>query len=120
MKTNIKYVLSGVIAILILFAASAKAQDATSAELKVKTSAVCNMCKGTIEEAMSYEKGVKKSVLDVKSKILTVTYNPKKTTPEKIRLALSNAGYDADDVLANPKSYKNLPDCCKKEKAGHE
>ena len=81
MKTLKKNVLSGIAAILILFVTSAKAQDATIAELKVKTSAVCKMCKGTVEEAMSYEKGIKKSELDVKSKILTVTYNPKKTTP---------------------------------------
>lgn len=120
MKTLKKNVLSGVAAILILFATSAKAQEASIAELKVKTSAVCKMCKGTIEEALSYEKGIKKSDLDVKSKILTVTYNPKKTTPEKIRTAISNAGYDADDIPANPKAYKNLDDCCKKDKATHD
>ncbi len=120
MKTFKKNVISVVAAILILFATSAKAQDATTAELKIKTSAVCKMCKGTIEDALSYEKGIKKSDLDVKSKILTVTYNPKKTTPEKIRLAVSNAGYDADDVPANPKAYKNLAECCKKDKGMNE
>ncbi len=115
-----KSIFTGVVAILILFAVSAKAQDATIAELKVKTSSVCKICKGNIEEALSYEKGIKKSVLDVKTKIVTVTYNPKKTTPEKIRIAISNAGYDADDVPANPKAYKDLEKCCKKENAAHE
>lgn len=93
---------------------TAKAQDATTAELKVKTSAVCEMCKETIEKFMAFEKGVKKSSLDVDSKILTVTYNPEKTTPEKIRKAVSKSGYDADDVSADPKAYKKLDGCCKK------
>lgn len=109
-----------VAAILILFSTSLKAQDSTITELKVKTSAVCGMCKESIEEALAFEKGVKKSNLDVKSQIVTVTFSSKKTTPEKIRLAISNAGYDADDVPANPKAYRKLSDCCKKDKAIHD
>lgn len=114
MKTLKKNVLSGVVAILILFTTTLKAQDVSVEELKVKTSAVCGMCKETIERELAFEKGVKKSVLEVKSKIVTVTYHPNKTTPEKIRQAISKAGYDADDIPANPKAYKKLDDCCKK------
>lgn len=95
---------------------TAKAQDATTAELKIKTSATCSMCKTTIEKYMAFEKGVKKSSLDVDSKILTVTYNPQKTTPEKLRIAVTKSGYDADDLKADPKAYKKLDDCCKKGK----
>ena len=119
MKT-LKNVLSGVVAILILCTTSVKAQDSTNLELKVKTSAVCGMCKETIEQALAFEKGVKKSNLEIKSQILTVTYNAKKTTPEKIRLAISNSGYDADDVPANPNAYWKLSACCKKDKPVHE
>ncbi len=97
-----------------IIANTAKAQDATTAELKIKTSAVCDMCKERIEKYVAFEKGVKKSNLDVESKILTVTYNPQKTTPEKIRLAVSKSGYDADDVPADKKAYKKLDACCKK------
>ena len=95
---------------------TAKAQDATTSELKIKTSAVCGMCKATIEKYMAFEKGVKKSVLDVDSKILTVSYNPQKTTPEKLRVAVTKSGYDADGLKADPKAYKKLDDCCKKGK----
>ena len=115
MKTLKKIVLSGIAAILILFTTSVKAQDSATEELKVKTSAICKMCKKNIETALSSEKGVKKSELDVKSKIATVTYDPKETTPEKIRKAIANSGYDADDVPANPKAYKKLESCCKKK-----
>lgn len=86
--------------------------------IKIKTSSQCGMCKETIEKAMAYEKGVKSSDLDVKTKVLTVTYNPVKTTPEKIRLAVSKVGYDADDVKADVKAYNKLSPCCKKD--GHK
>lgn len=114
MKNLRTLLIPGVITLLVMFATTIKAQDATTAELKIKTSAVCDMCKETMEKHMAFEKGVKRSSLDVESKILTVTYNPQKTTPEKIRKAVSKSGYDADDVPANPKAYKKLNACCKK------
>ncbi|MEO6904241.1 MAG: heavy metal-associated domain-containing protein [Bacteroidia bacterium] len=95
------------------------AQGTEMAEIKIKTSAICNECKNTIESALAFTKGVKKSFLDVPTSIVTVSYNPLKTTPEKIRIAISNAGYDADDVPANPKAYKKLSNCCKKESGAH-
>ncbi|HOW32280.1 MAG TPA: heavy metal-associated domain-containing protein [Bacteroidales bacterium] len=90
------------------------AQKAATVEIKIKTSAQCDMCKERIEKAMAFEKGVKSSVLDLDSKVLTVNYLPKKTTPEKIRNAVAATGYDADDVPANAKAYDALPPCCKK------
>jgi len=103
--------------ILLMFVMSATtsiAQNATTAELKIKTSAVCDMCKETVVKNMAFEKGVKKSTLDVESKVLTVIYNPQKTTPEKLRAAVAKIGYDADEVPADPKAYKKLDACCKK------
>lgn len=82
---------------------------------KIKTSAVCDMCKETLEKAMAYEKGVKDSKLDVETKVLTVKYDPKKTDLAKIRTAVANSGYDADAVPANPKAYDKLNACCKKD-----
>ena len=108
-----KSILSIVVIVLAFFATSAKAQNNT-AELKIRTSATCEMCKTTIEKYLAFEKGVKKSELDVATKILTVTYNPQKTTPEKIRIAVSKSGYDADDVKADPKAFARLEECCRK------
>jgi copper chaperone CopZ len=104
--------------ILALFAGMSfsKAQETGSkwATVKIMTSGICEMCKETIETALAYEKGVKKSDFDVESHIVTVTYNTEKTSPDKIRLAISKAGYDADDVKADPKAYDKLDECCKK------
>ncbi len=85
----------------------------------IKTSAQCEMCKTRIEKAMAYEKGVVSSKLNVETAELTVKYKIAKTTPEKIRKAISKTGYDADEVKANPKAYDNLPSCCKKGGMDH-
>ncbi len=90
-----------------------------SGEVQIKTSAVCQMCKDRIENGLAFEKGVKKADLNLENKVLTVTYKPNKTSPEKIRMAVSKLGYDADEVPANVKAYQNLPACCKKDAAPH-
>jgi hypothetical protein len=46
---------------------------------------------------------------------VTVTFNSKKTDEQKIRETISKAGYDADDVKADPKGVTKLDDCCKKK-----
>lgn len=97
----------------------ANAQDnKKTATIKIKTSAQCDMCKERLEKAFAYEKGVKKSELDVETAVFTVEYNPKKTTPEKLKDAVTKVGYDADELPANEKAYEQLPACC--QKGGHK
>jgi periplasmic mercuric ion binding protein len=88
-------------------------------EIKIKTSAVCGMCKDRIEQGLAFEKGIKDVNLDVETKIATIKYNPSKITPDEIRKAISKLGYDADDVLADKTAYDKLPKCCKKEAPKH-
>jgi cation transport ATPase len=83
-------------------------------EIKILTSAQCEMCKSRTETAMAYEKGVSNSDLNLADKVLSVTYKSGKTTPDKIRKALNALGYDADETLADSKAYASLPPCCKK------
>ena len=105
-----------IISVITLFiSGSCLAQDKKSTELKVKTSAICSQCKDRIEQGMAYEKGIKDIVLDVDTKIATITYNPSKTTPDGIRKAISRLGYDADTIPANNDAYNKLPPCCKKK-----
>ncbi len=110
------------IAVFVFLFASALstfAQDGKEAKVQIKTSAVCKMCKATIEKYLAYEKGVKTSSLDVPSKVVTVTYNPKKTDLAKIKQAINKSGYDADELPADAKAYEALEECCKKEAAPH-
>lgn len=83
-------------------------------KVEIKTSAICGMCKSTIEKALSKEAGVTQSKLDVKTKVVTVTYDPSKTNPDKIRKAITMAGYDADNMPADSSAYNKLDGCCKK------
>ena len=76
-----------------------QAQDSKKyAKAIIKTSAHCHSCKEKIEKALVFEKGVKDAVLDMKSKIVTVTYKIKQTDPEKLKQALVKAGYTAEIV----------------------
>ena len=91
-----------------------------TAEIKIKTSAVCGMCKKRIERDLGVTKGIVNSNLNVSDKIVTITYNTKKTNPEKIKAVISKIGYDADEVIADQKSHDALPDCCQKTAATHK
>lgn len=92
-----------------------KAQDIKQKDtIIIKTSTECNMCKERVERDMAFTKGVISASLNVEKSELTVTYKTHKTSPEKIRIAVSKTGYDADHIKANEKAYKRLPDCCKK------
>lgn len=101
--------------LLILFAVLAvtgkvAAQDET---VQIKTSAICEMCKYTIEKDMAFEKGVKSADLNLENKVLTVVYSSKKTDADKIRKRITMVGYNADDFERDPEAYDNLPACCK-------
>ena len=105
--------------ILVLFLCFFKPALGQTDTVRIQTSAICETCKKTLENDLSFEKGVKKSVLNLDDKVLTVVYNPDKTNPDKIRIAVTKSGYDADSLKADPKAFKHLPDCCKKENSSH-
>jgi periplasmic mercuric ion binding protein len=87
--------------------------------VKIKTSAVCGMCKRKIEKNLAYEKGIEDVNLDIPSKILTVKFNSKKTSITEIKKIIANTGYDADEVVSEPAAYEKLSSCCKKDLAVH-
>lgn len=81
-------------------------------EVKIKTSSECGSCKKRIEGKLNYTKGIQFAELDVPTKELTVKFSSKKITLDEIKHILSELGYDADEVKANPESVKALPACC--------
>lgn len=88
-------------------------------EVKIKTSAVCEMCKERIEKNLTLSKGVKEAVLDLDTKVVTIKYNPKKTSEEALRKVIIGTGYDADETMADDKAHGKLPSCCKKGTSSH-
>lgn len=85
----------------------------------IKTPTVqCESCKKRIEGYLKREDGVQKSNVDFKKHVTKVTFYAERTNVENIKAAIANAGYDADDVTAEPEAYKKLPKCCKKTEDG--
>ncbi len=106
-----------VFALVFSFSVFAKEDPKT---VKLKTSAVCGMCKRKIEKNLAYETGIQEVNLDVATKVLTVTFDAKKTNLKTIKKIVSDTGYDADEVMANPASYDKLSGCCKKDLPIHQ
>lgn len=105
--------------LLIGAAATASAQQKGQMTAVIKTPTVqCDKCKDRIENYMKHEEGVVKVNVDYKKKTTTVTWMTERTNIENIKTAIANVGYDADDVTAEPDSYKRLPTCCKKPADG--
>jgi periplasmic mercuric ion binding protein len=116
-----KTTIIAIVTMMVMVATSAGlyAQTKKSETLKIKTSAVCDMCKSRLEQGLAYEKGIKDVSLDVDTKVLTVNYAVGKTTPDEIRKKVSMLGYDADNVPADKTAYSKLPACCKKDSKKH-
>ena len=87
--------------------------------VSIQTSAKCNDCKERLEHDMAFEKGVKAVELDSETKILTIVYKNNKTTEEKLKIAITKIGYDADEMLADQKAHDRLPACCQKDAEPH-
>ncbi len=104
-----------------LFTLTAFAQTKTKKveTVKIQTSAECNSCKERLEGKLNYTKGLKFAELDVPSKVLTVKFKTKTISLAEIKKIVSDLGYDADEVKANPAAYAVLPECCKVEGMEH-
>lgn len=89
-------------------------KDVKISEVKIQTSAQCDMCKEKIEKKLSKESGIQSANLDMKTKVITVKYLADKTDAARIKTTISKTGYDAGEIKADPAAYAKLPACCKK------
>ena len=86
--------------------------ELAKAEINIPT-AQCGMCAMTIEKALTKIAGVKKAYVDMDALKVTVAYDVEIANITSIESAISNAGYQANEISANTEVYKNLPGCCK-------
>jgi mercuric ion binding protein len=91
-----------------------KAQEkAPSSEtVIIQTSAICGDCKERIEGLLNYTKGITFAELDLVTKKVTVKFKTSKINLIDIKKKISDLGYDADEVKANPSFKSKLPECC--------
>ncbi|MCH2225422.1 MAG: cation transporter [Crocinitomicaceae bacterium] len=80
---------------------------------KILTSAICGDCEERIEGSLNYMKGIVFAELDLDTKVVTVKYKTKKVSLKEVKKAITEIGYDADDMKANAKALNALPSCCK-------
>ncbi|HVI49179.1 MAG TPA: cation transporter [Chitinophaga sp.] len=71
----------------------------------------CNMCKKRIETAAAGE-GIAKAEWDLKTNMMTVTYDPAKVTITNIQKRIAAAGHDTESETAPDEVYSKLPGCC--------
>lgn len=96
-----------------LLTAASFSQSKSPKKAVIQTPTVqCDACKSRLENRLMREEGIVSLVADPKKHTVTVIYLPDRTNIENIKTAIANQGYDADDVTAEPDSYKRLPATC--------
>jgi hypothetical protein len=75
----------------------------------------CAMCKTRIEK-IALASSVTSADWNVKTKVLTVVYEPNRSSMDYISGKLAKAGHDTGLKSAKDKAYDALPDCCKYER----
>lgn len=95
------------IVFLSLFTDNSFAQTTT----KFTVHGACGMCKARIEKAAKQE-GVTAANWDVATHLLTITYDPKKISLEKIHQNIADVGHDTELKKAKKEVYEALPSCC--------
>ena len=114
---KISFLLFAMIAFTGLVKAQTPAKSVQTVVIKTPT-VQCEECKDRIEKYLSHEEGILKVNVDYKRKVTKVTFLTDRTNIENVKTLIANAGYDADDITAEPDSYKRLPLCCKKPEDG--
>ncbi|CAN5557291.1 hypothetical protein BH10BAC2_BH10BAC2_32790 [soil metagenome] len=84
----------------------------------------CWTCKEKLEQYLLTEKGpngdagIVKWTIVMNTGTLKIQYVPDRITLDYIRVAINNAGFDADSTQAEPDAYKILPPLCKRAADG--
>ena len=102
------------VGISILFSVLMISCNSASEEIIINTPTIqCGMCQKIIEVGLAKVDGISNPRVDLKTKKTVLLYNPEKTNVKLIEKAVSDLGYQANDLKANSTSYADLPDCSK-------
>jgi mercuric ion binding protein len=93
---------------------SAQAGTKAAGQQKTETFKVwgnCDMCKARIEKAVKSD-GAASADWNKDTKILTVTFDPAKTSVDSFSKKLAAVGHDTEKYRADDKAYQALDACC--------
>ncbi len=71
----------------------------------------CVNCENRVKSILQKDEGVKDIVTSVKYQTITVKYNKKKTSPEKLQSVLAESGYTARVLKKGEKITKEAHEC---------
>ena len=75
----------------------------------------CDMCEARIEKSALGE-GATSASWENKTQILTVSFDPSKTSKDAISKKLASVGHDTEKYKAPDEVYAKLPGCCHYER----
>ncbi|MFY8007657.1 MAG: hypothetical protein ACOVOY_10475 [Sediminibacterium sp.] len=110
---------------MLLVAGHAMAQQSKSQWVTIKSANLrCWECKERLERQLvmvnkaEMESGIIQWKIQLLQGEIKFQYWPDRTSPDAIRVAMNNAGFDADSSLATPDAYLALPPICKRPADG--
>jgi len=71
----------------------------------------CESCKARIEKAAK-DAGADSAEWDAERQIVTLNFDPNKTSSDKILKKIAEVGHDNEKYKSSDNTYKNLPSCC--------
>ena len=74
---------------------------------------MCGMCETNITNAVSDIEGLIKVTVDLEKKLGRVVFDADKISLSQIEEKIADAGYNANNTIANKVAYDKLPRCCK-------
>ncbi len=96
----------------LLIGISTQAQK-KNAKIAIEVDGVCMMCKKRIEKAALNTKGVKFAVWDVKTHMLSLIIDERKTNTKTIQKNIAAVGHDTKGIRAKDHVYNEINPCCK-------
>jgi outer membrane receptor for ferrienterochelin and colicins len=112
MKTKFLSIIISIVSLVFTYnATSQTVNPPTDSSATFKVFGICDQCKNRIETALK-TKGIHSAVWDVDTKLLSVSYDAKKITLDKIHDKITAVGHDTYLKKAKDEVYKKLPKCC--------
>jgi len=108
---NLKYIICYICLFISSYTFAQADQKINFTDTTFKVFGACEMCKSRIEDALKL-KGITKAIWDVDSKLLSIQFDAKKITLDKIENTIVAIGHDLVNKKAKDYIYQDLPDCC--------
>ena len=100
--------------LLIAFYANSYSQNTGDDKTVIKLPSMqCGTCKKKITKALKQVDGVKEVDVNVDTKEAKVTFDNSVVNVSQLEVAITSAGYDANDKKADATAYDKLDECCK-------